>query len=188
MYHTVARVGEIAQGRGIPVEIEGQVIAVFLDEGNYYAIDDACPHKGAPLCDGIVFDRIGHLHLARLAIQPGRRPMDRQPRRSEPRRDLSRASRRRPDPGRRGLNRERGRETADSACSAANRNRGEFLTMRAAYIEETGPPEVIKVGELPEPRAGPRAGARQGPRSRAQPDRPLPPVGAWSRCRWPFPT
>jgi NADPH:quinone reductase len=27
--------------------------------------------------------------------------------------------------------------------------------MRAAYIEETGPPEVIKVGELPEPQPGP---------------------------------
>jgi NADPH2:quinone reductase len=30
------------------------------------------------------------------------------------------------------------------------------LTMRAAYIEETGPPEVIKVGELPRPEPGPR--------------------------------
>jgi NADPH2:quinone reductase len=27
--------------------------------------------------------------------------------------------------------------------------------MRAAYIEETGPPEVIKVGELPDPQPGP---------------------------------
>jgi NADPH2:quinone reductase len=27
--------------------------------------------------------------------------------------------------------------------------------MRAAYIEETGPPEVIKIGELPEPQPGP---------------------------------
>ena len=27
--------------------------------------------------------------------------------------------------------------------------------MRAAYIEQTGPPEVIKVGELPQPRPGP---------------------------------
>ena len=27
--------------------------------------------------------------------------------------------------------------------------------MRAAYIEETGPPEVIKIGDLPEPQPGP---------------------------------
>lgn len=56
-YHTVARVGEIVEGRGQAFEVAGRVIAVFLDEGNYYAIDDTCPHKGAPLCDGIVFDR-----------------------------------------------------------------------------------------------------------------------------------
>lgn len=56
-YHTVARVGEIAEGRGRSFEVAGRVIAVFLDEGAYYATDDACPHKGAPLCDGIVFDR-----------------------------------------------------------------------------------------------------------------------------------
>jgi nitrite reductase (NADH) small subunit/3-phenylpropionate/trans-cinnamate dioxygenase ferredoxin subunit len=56
-YQTVARVGEIAEGRGIPVEVGDRVIAVFLDEGVYYAIDDMCPHKGAPLCDGIVCDK-----------------------------------------------------------------------------------------------------------------------------------
>ena len=74
MYHTVARVGEIAEGRGIPVEIEGRVIAVFLDEGEYYAIDDACPHKGAPLCDGIVFDRTVTCtwHGWRFSLEDGR--------------------------------------------------------------------------------------------------------------------
>jgi nitrite reductase (NADH) small subunit/3-phenylpropionate/trans-cinnamate dioxygenase ferredoxin subunit len=74
MYHTVARVGEIAEGRGIPVTIEGRVIAVFLDEGNYYAIDDACPHKGAPLCDGIVFDKTVTCtwHGWRFSLEDGR--------------------------------------------------------------------------------------------------------------------
>ena len=74
MYHTVARVGEIAEGRGIPVEINGRVIAVFLDEGSYYAIDDACPHKGAPLCDGIVFDKSVTCtwHGWRFSLEDGR--------------------------------------------------------------------------------------------------------------------
>jgi hypothetical protein len=31
MYHTVGRVGEIAEGTGIPVELEGRVIAVFQE-------------------------------------------------------------------------------------------------------------------------------------------------------------
>src|SRR5271165_3550346 len=74
MYHTVARVGEIPEGRGIPVQIEGRTIAVFLDEGNYFAIDDACPHKGAPLCDGIIFDKTVTCtwHGWRFSLEDGR--------------------------------------------------------------------------------------------------------------------
>ena len=56
-YHTVARVGEIPEGQGRVFEVDGRMIAVFLEEGTYYAIDDACPHQGAPLSDGIVFDK-----------------------------------------------------------------------------------------------------------------------------------
>jgi nitrite reductase (NADH) small subunit len=55
-FRTVARVGEIVEGRGEPFEVDGRAIAVFLDEGTYYAIDDACPHKGVPLCDGILHE------------------------------------------------------------------------------------------------------------------------------------
>ncbi|MHC5538496.1 Rieske (2Fe-2S) protein [Singulisphaera rosea] len=56
-YQTVARVGEIVEGRGHPAEVDGRPIAVFLESGEYYAIDDICPHKGLPLHDGIVYDK-----------------------------------------------------------------------------------------------------------------------------------
>src|SRR3954454_13173616 len=35
------------------------------------------------------------------------------------------------------------------------RQPGTFRTMRAAYIEQTGPPEAIQVGDLPVPVPGP---------------------------------
>lgn len=56
-FHTVAKVGEIPEGQGLAFEVEGRMIAVFLDNGEYYAIDDCCPHQGAPLSDGIVYDK-----------------------------------------------------------------------------------------------------------------------------------
>lgn len=56
-FQAVAKVGEIPEGQGRVFEVSGRLIAVFLDEGTYYAIDDACPHQGAPLSDGIVFDK-----------------------------------------------------------------------------------------------------------------------------------
>ena len=49
--------------------------------------------------------------------------------------------------------------------------------MRAAYIEQTGPPEVIQVGDLPGPNRG-RARCWSGSARPAQPDRPVYPVGA----------
>ncbi len=55
-YHPVARVGEIVEGIGCAVEIEGRAVAVFLVDGTYYALDDLCPHQEFPLHDGIVLD------------------------------------------------------------------------------------------------------------------------------------
>jgi nitrite reductase (NADH) small subunit/3-phenylpropionate/trans-cinnamate dioxygenase ferredoxin subunit len=56
-FHTVARVGEVVEGEGRLVEVEGRMIALFLEDGVYYAIDDLCPHQGASLAEGMVFNR-----------------------------------------------------------------------------------------------------------------------------------
>lgn len=73
-FQTVARVGEIAEGQGASFVVEDRVIAVILDEGTYYAIDDVCPHQGAPLCDGIVCDRTVTCtwHGWRFSLEDGR--------------------------------------------------------------------------------------------------------------------
>ena len=49
---TVARVGEIPEGQALAFEVEDQIVAVSLNQGNYYAIDDMCPHMGASLATG----------------------------------------------------------------------------------------------------------------------------------------
>ena len=56
---TVAKVGAIPEGRGDTFTVAGRLVAVFLDRGEYFAIDDLCPHMGASLgagevCDGAV--------------------------------------------------------------------------------------------------------------------------------------
>jgi nitrite reductase (NADH) small subunit len=53
-YRTVCRVGEIAEGEGRAVEVGHKLVAVFLHGGQYYAIDDMCPHMGASLSGGYV--------------------------------------------------------------------------------------------------------------------------------------
>ncbi len=41
-------------GASLCVEVEGQKIALFNVDGNFYAIDDACTHVGGSLSDGEV--------------------------------------------------------------------------------------------------------------------------------------
>jgi nitrite reductase (NADH) small subunit/3-phenylpropionate/trans-cinnamate dioxygenase ferredoxin subunit len=50
----VAKVGAIAEGQGATFTVGGRLIAVFLVDGEYRAIDDLCPHMGASLGAGCV--------------------------------------------------------------------------------------------------------------------------------------
>ncbi len=51
---TVATVGAIAEGRGETFAVDGRLVAVFNAGGEYFAIDDLCPHMGASLGAGEV--------------------------------------------------------------------------------------------------------------------------------------
>jgi nitrite reductase (NADH) small subunit/3-phenylpropionate/trans-cinnamate dioxygenase ferredoxin subunit len=53
-FTTVCRVGDVADGEGITVEVGNRLIAVFADKGRFFAIDDVCPHMGASLSGGHV--------------------------------------------------------------------------------------------------------------------------------------
>src|SRR5947209_6172178 len=53
-FHTVCRIGDLADGEGKVVEVESKLVAVFREGGRYFAIDDVCPHMGASLSTGYV--------------------------------------------------------------------------------------------------------------------------------------
>ncbi|HEX8089114.1 MAG TPA: Rieske (2Fe-2S) protein [Blastocatellia bacterium] len=50
----VANKSDVPSGKGIAVEINGRSIAVFNVDGEFYALDNICPHRGGPLDDGRV--------------------------------------------------------------------------------------------------------------------------------------
>ena len=53
-FSTVCQVEDLHEGEAKMVEVAGKLIAVFRHQGQYFAIDDVCPHMGASLSYGHV--------------------------------------------------------------------------------------------------------------------------------------
>ncbi|MSR32926.1 MAG: nitrite reductase [Gemmataceae bacterium] len=52
--HRVCPLSELPEGEVRSVEVHDRVVAVFHHQGNYFAVDDFCPHQGASLSGGHV--------------------------------------------------------------------------------------------------------------------------------------
>ena len=66
-------VDDVPPGEGRAVTLQGRRIAVFNTPTGWYAVEDACPHLGGPLSDGIVADRCVTcpLHERRFDLSTG---------------------------------------------------------------------------------------------------------------------
>jgi nitrite reductase (NADH) small subunit len=54
---TVGRAEDVPNGRGATVELKnGAELALFNVGGAFYAVDNFCPHRGAPLAGGTLCD------------------------------------------------------------------------------------------------------------------------------------
>jgi nitrite reductase (NADH) small subunit len=50
----ITRVENIPPREGRPVRVGDLELAIFNLNGRFLTIENACPHKGGPLCDGMV--------------------------------------------------------------------------------------------------------------------------------------
>jgi nitrite reductase/ring-hydroxylating ferredoxin subunit len=49
---------EIPPGSGKVVVVLGRVLALFNVDGEFYAVDNSCPHRGGPLGEGFLQGRV----------------------------------------------------------------------------------------------------------------------------------
>lgn len=54
LWTPLAQTSQIPLNEGRAIAVEGREVAVFHLEDRFVTIDNRCPHKGGPLCDGIV--------------------------------------------------------------------------------------------------------------------------------------
>ena len=69
----ITKVENIPSREGRAVTVGGQEIAIFHLEDCYLTIENKCPHKGGPLCDGIVSGTtvVCPLHGRRFDLETG---------------------------------------------------------------------------------------------------------------------
>ena len=51
--HIVAVVSDIPPGQRKLVQVNGRAVVVFNLGGEFFALNNRCPHKGGNLCDGV---------------------------------------------------------------------------------------------------------------------------------------
>jgi len=51
-FRKIVAKSEIPAGSGKAMEVDGNSLAIFNVEGNFYAVDNTCLHKGGPLGEG----------------------------------------------------------------------------------------------------------------------------------------
>lgn len=54
MQHLVASIEDVPEGSGIAVDVGTKRIAVFRVQGEFFALDETCPHRGGPLHTGTI--------------------------------------------------------------------------------------------------------------------------------------
>jgi NAD(P)H-dependent nitrite reductase small subunit len=69
----ITKTGNVPPHEGRAVQIGGKEIAIFNLEGRFLTIENQCPHKGGPLCDGIVSGTtvVCPLHGRRFDLESG---------------------------------------------------------------------------------------------------------------------
>ena len=73
-FTTVAKTTDIPSGQGQAFAVAGRMVAVFNEDGRFFAIDDFCPHMGASLAGGYLADGVVTCpwHAWRFCIHDGR--------------------------------------------------------------------------------------------------------------------
>ncbi len=74
----VAETEAVPEGKGIVVNVEGKQLAIFRYQGEFFALDETCPHRGGPLHEGLIQEGVVACpwHLWQFNIKTGLSPVN----------------------------------------------------------------------------------------------------------------
>jgi nitrite reductase/ring-hydroxylating ferredoxin subunit len=73
-----AGIDAVPEGKGVVVEVGGKVLALFRYAGEFYALDESCPHRGGPLHEGMIQEGVLACpwHLWQFDLKTGVSPVN----------------------------------------------------------------------------------------------------------------
>ena len=74
----VAEAEAVPEGEGIVVDVSGKRLAIFRYQGEFYALDETCPHRGGPLHEGPIREGVVACpwHLWQFNLKTGLSPVN----------------------------------------------------------------------------------------------------------------
>jgi nitrite reductase/ring-hydroxylating ferredoxin subunit len=74
----VATKSQVPENGVMGVQVEGRSLVLVNLNGEFYALDDNCPHEGAPLSDGQIVENeiVCPWHSSHFDVRTGRVTMD----------------------------------------------------------------------------------------------------------------
>lgn len=74
----VADTQDVPEGAGIVVDVSGKRLAIFRYQGDFFALDETCPHRGGPLHEGPIQEGVVACpwHLWQFNLKTGVSPVN----------------------------------------------------------------------------------------------------------------
>ena len=74
----IASADEVPEGKGIVVDVEGKRLALFCYQGEFFALDETCPHRGGPIHEGPIREGVVACpwHLWQFNLRTGVSPVN----------------------------------------------------------------------------------------------------------------
>jgi nitrite reductase/ring-hydroxylating ferredoxin subunit len=74
--YVVAKAADIEEGGHIVVDINGRSVGIFHVDGEWYGLLNHCPHRGGPMCEGLVVSYLEADKPGEFRYDPGRKLLE----------------------------------------------------------------------------------------------------------------
>jgi nitrite reductase/ring-hydroxylating ferredoxin subunit len=74
--YVVAKAQDVGEGEHIVIDINGRSVGIFHVDGEWYGLLNRCPHRGGPMCEGLMVSYLEADRPGEVRYDPGRKLLE----------------------------------------------------------------------------------------------------------------